>query len=167
LPTSRLLLCRNTLHGSAADWWREQFSRRGIAAERVRCESVENVDMRHLEAYNRIDVSLDVFPWSGHTTACESLWIGTPAVTLRGERYAGRMTASVLAAVGLEDCIAETADDYMRIALALAADEQRRAAWRTNLRPRLLRSPLCDGPGFTRGLETVYRRLWQRWCSAQ
>jgi predicted O-linked N-acetylglucosamine transferase (SPINDLY family) len=166
-PTARLLLCRNTLHGPTADYWREQFTRRGVPAERLLLESVENVDMRHLEVYNRIDVSLDVFPWSGHTTACEALWMGVPVVTLRGDRYAGRMTASVLTAVGLGDWVAETADGYVRIALQLAADEGLRARLRTDLRPKLLGSPLCDGPGFARGLEEVYRDLWRRWCAAQ
>ncbi len=86
--------------------------------------------------------------------------MGTPVVTLRGERYGGRMTAGVLESVGLGDWVAGTADDYAAIALALAADEERRAAWRRELRPRLLDSPLCDGPGFVRGLEAAYRRLW-------
>jgi predicted O-linked N-acetylglucosamine transferase (SPINDLY family) len=123
--------------------------------------------MQHVGAYNRIDVALDVFPWSGHTTACEALRMGVPVVTLCGERYAGRMTASVLACLGLEDWIASTPDDYVRVALALAANEPLRAVLRAEMRPRLLRSPLCDGRGFTRGLEAAYRRLWQRWCATQ
>jgi predicted O-linked N-acetylglucosamine transferase (SPINDLY family) len=167
LPTARLLLCRHALHGATAEYWREQFARRGIAPGRLLLERPEPGGMQHLETYNRIDVVLDVFPWCGHTTACEALWMGTPVVTLRGERYAGRMTASVLSAVGLGDCVAESADDYVRIALALATDEDRRAAWRTELRPQLLHSLLCDGPGFVRGLEAAYRTLWQRWCATQ
>lgn len=166
-PGARLLLCRNTLRGATADYWREQFTRRGIASERVLLESPEAVDMRHLEAYNRIDLALDVFPWSGHTTACEALWMGVPVVTLRTDRYAGRMTASLLAGVGMGDWIADTGDDYARIALQLAADEGVRARLRAELRPQLLRSPLCDGPGFVRGLEAAYRGLWRRWCANQ
>jgi predicted O-linked N-acetylglucosamine transferase (SPINDLY family) len=166
-PASRLLLSRGVLHGPTADYWREQFTRRGIAAERLLLERPEVGGMEHLQTYNRIDVVLDVFPWSGHTTACEALWMGTPVVTLRGDRYAGRMTASVLAALGRHDWIAATPEEYLRIALRLAADEALRAGLRTALRPQLLRSPLCDGRGFTRGLEAAYRRLWQRWCAAQ
>jgi predicted O-linked N-acetylglucosamine transferase (SPINDLY family) len=167
VPTSRLLLCRNTLHGATADYWREQFTRRGIAADRLLLESVENVDMRHLEVYNRIDVSLDVFPWSGHTTACEALWMGVPVVTLLGNRYAGRMTASVLAGMGLGGWVATTPDRYVRIALDLAEDEEKRAKWRVELRPMMLRYPLCDGVGFTYNLEMAYRDLWHRWCASR
>jgi predicted O-linked N-acetylglucosamine transferase (SPINDLY family) len=166
-PTARLLLCRTTLHGPTADYWREQFARRGIATERLLLERPEVGGMQHLGAYNRIDVALDVFPWSGHTTACEALWMGVPTVTLRGDRYAGRMTASVLACLGMDEHIAATPDDYVRIALALAANEPLRAGLRAEMRTRLLRSPLCDGRGFTRGLEAAYRRLWQRWCATQ
>ncbi len=34
------------------------------------------------------------------------------------------------------------------------------------LRPRMA-AALCDGPRFTRGLETTYRTLWRRWCEGR
>ena len=43
-----------------------------------------------------------------------------------------------------------------------ATDEGLRGQLHGSLRDRLLASPLCDGRGFTRGLEEVYRRLWRR-----
>src|SRR5262249_56973507 len=82
----------------------------------------EAVGMQHLRVYDDIDVALDPFPWSGHTTACEALWMGVPVVTLRGQRHAGRMVASVLAAVGLDDLVADTPGDYRRIAATLGGD---------------------------------------------
>ena len=91
--------------------------------------------------------------------------MGVPTVTLLGERYAGRMVASVLQTVGLPELVAESADDYRRIAAALAADEGRRGELRATLRGRMLASPLCDGAAFTRGLEATYRQLWRRWCA--
>jgi protein O-GlcNAc transferase len=161
LPESRLLLCRNTLQGATADYWREQFTRRGLPAGRVELRHVAPVGLQHLRVYDEIDVALDAFPWSGHTTACEALWMGAPVVTLRGRLCAGRMVASVLTAVGLTELIAETPEDYLRIALGLAEDAVRRKDLRQTLRLRMLRSPLCDKAGFTRGLEDAYRSLWR------
>jgi predicted O-linked N-acetylglucosamine transferase (SPINDLY family)/glycosyltransferase involved in cell wall biosynthesis len=164
VPGSRLLLARNTLHGPAAERLRGEFARRGVGAERLLLERADAAWMRHLALYNRVDVALDAFPWCGHTTACEALWMGVPVVTLRGRRHAGRMTASVLTCLGLTELIAETPDDYLRRAAALAGDEARRGGWRAGLREALHASALCDGPSFTRGLEAAYRGLWRRWC---
>jgi predicted O-linked N-acetylglucosamine transferase (SPINDLY family) len=167
VPGSRLLLARNTLHGPTAGYWREQFTRRGIPAERVVLRRIEPFDMQHLRAYDEVDVLLDTFPWCGHTTACEALWMGVPVITLRGDRHAGRMTASVLTGLGLTELIADSCQDYRRIARHLARDGARRAVLRGGLRGRMLAAPLCDGAAFVRNLEAAYRALWQRWCAGQ
>jgi predicted O-linked N-acetylglucosamine transferase (SPINDLY family) len=108
--------------------------------------------------------SFDVFPWNGHTTACEALWMGVPVVALRGNRHAGRMVASILEAVGLPELVGATPADYRRVAVELAGDVPRLAGLSASLRERMLASPLCDGVAFTRGLEAAYRQMWQRWC---
>jgi protein O-GlcNAc transferase len=167
VPNSRLLLARNHLRGATADYWQNEFVRRGIGAERVIVETAEALAMGHLCLYGRIDVALDPFPWGGHTTACEALWMGVPTITLLGERYAGRMVASVLQTVGLPELIAKTPEEYRRIAAMLASDEGQRVKLRSTVRQRMLDSPLCDGAAFTRGLEAAYRQLWQRWCKTQ
>jgi predicted O-linked N-acetylglucosamine transferase (SPINDLY family) len=167
VPGSRLLLCRSSLRGETAQWWRAHLEGLGLPADRVTLGFAQPVGMAHLGVYNRIDVALDVFPWCGHTTACEALWMGVPVVTRLGERFAGRMTASVLHAAGHPDWVAATPQDYLRLARELAADEAGRARLQAELRPQLLGSPLCDGRGFTRGLEEVYRGLWHRWCMGQ
>jgi predicted O-linked N-acetylglucosamine transferase (SPINDLY family) len=164
---ARLLLGRNTLHGPTAGYWREQFMRRGIPAERVVVRRIEPFGMQHLRAYDEVDVLLDTFPWCGHTTACEALGMGVPVVTLRGDRHAGRMTASVLTGLGLTELIADSCEEYRRIAAQLARDVPRRAVLRGSLRGRMLASPLCDGAGFARNLESAYRQMWRRWCERQ
>jgi predicted O-linked N-acetylglucosamine transferase (SPINDLY family) len=87
--------------------------------------------------------------------------MGVPVVTLLGRRHSGRMTASVLTCMGLEDLAAETPEEYVSIA-ALAADRGRRAELQATLRQRLLASPLCDGERFTRGLEQACQGLVQQ-----
>jgi predicted O-linked N-acetylglucosamine transferase (SPINDLY family)/GT2 family glycosyltransferase len=164
VPGSRLLLVRNTLRGPVVGFWRERFAEAGLAPDRLFIETVEPVDQAHLRAYERIDAALDPFPFGGHTTACEALSQGVPVVSLRGDRYAGRMVASLLHALGLPELVADSSADYVGICRELAADRQRRAELRAGLRSRLLTSPLGDGPGFTRSLEAVYRRLWRDWC---
>jgi predicted O-linked N-acetylglucosamine transferase (SPINDLY family) len=114
--------------------------------------------------YRDVDVLLDTFPWGGHATACEALWMGVPVVTLLGDRHAGRMVAGVLRQVGLDDLVARTPSEYVATAVALAGDGERLAALRLGLRERVRGSPLCDGAAFTRQLEAAYRELWRRWA---
>jgi predicted O-linked N-acetylglucosamine transferase (SPINDLY family) len=120
-----------------------------------------------LAEYGQIDIALDPFPYSGGLTTLESLWMGVPVVTRRGDRFAGRHSTSHLTAVGLPELVATDAGTYLDIACGLASDLDRLAALRRTLRQRMAASPLCDGQGFVRGLEAVYRQLWRQWCEGQ
>ncbi|QEX17538.1 hypothetical protein FRZ44_28380 [Hypericibacter terrae] len=118
-----------------------------------------------LQEYNGIDIALDPFPYSGGLTTLESLWMGVPVITKKGDRFAARHSASHLTAVGLPELIAPDPDGYVALACGLAKDLPRLAALRAGLRGRMAASPLCDGPGFTRDLEAAYRTMWRRWCA--
>ncbi len=121
----------------------------------------------HLALYRHVDVALDPFPFNGSTTTFEALWMGAPVVTLLGDTMVGRWSAAMLRALKLEDLIARTPEDYVEIALRLAADPARLAELRAGLRGRVLASPLCDGQRFTRHFERLIRALWRRWCRAE
>lgn len=164
-PGTRLLLLRHELYGETGGRVRRRFLQHGLDESHVRIAHVAPAG-GHLAAYHEIDVSLDTFPWSGHTTACESMWMGVPVVTLYGDRHAGRMVSSVLTQLGLSDLIANSRSHYIEIASALAGDRERLAGLRAGLRGRMAASPLCDGAGRTRELEAAYRQMWVRWCGS-
>jgi protein O-GlcNAc transferase len=166
VPGSRLLIYRNTFNGMARDYFRKKFIDRGITPDRFEMITAAQDGMGHLQEYSKIDISLDAHPWSGHTTTCESLWMGAPLLTLRGSRPSGRMSASVLAAVGLSEFIAETPGQFVEIAAKVAGDPQGLANRRGGLREQVRRSPLCNGKVFTQGLEAAYREIWRRWCAS-
>ena len=113
LPTSRLLVYRNSLTGESREDLRRQFAERGVGDDRLELRHKPAAGQTHWSVYHEIDLSLDTFPWSGHTTACESLWMGVPVATLRGNRYAGRMVASVLTGLQLTEWIADTSEQYL------------------------------------------------------
>ncbi|NLG18499.1 MAG: tetratricopeptide repeat protein [Fibrobacter sp.] len=156
---SRLLIFRSTLTERSISRLKAAFDKCGVDPDRIEFQS-QVPSPGHLAVYSRIDLLLDTFPWSGHTTACESLWMGVPVITLRGDRHAGRMVACVLSMAGMPEFIAESADDYVRIAGKWAADVDGLLKTRAGLRERISTSSLCDGEKFTRCLEENYRRVW-------
>jgi protein O-GlcNAc transferase len=62
--------------------------------------------------------------------------------------------------------IADTPEQYIKIAADLANDLPRLSHLRSTLRDRMLQSPLMDAPRFARDMETIYRLVWQRWCES-
>jgi predicted O-linked N-acetylglucosamine transferase (SPINDLY family) len=119
-----------------------------------------------LELHHRIDLGLDAFPFNGHTTICDALWMGVPSIVLEGSRYASRFGGTALVNLGLQEWIALTPEQYGEIAVAMAQDLPRLARLRSELRSRLQNSLLVDAKGFTRNLEQAFRQVWRQWCMA-
>jgi len=167
VPQSRLLIARSTLSQSSAERLSAEFVEQGIAAGRIDFRQLSTAEGSYLRVYDEIDVILDAFPWSGHTTTCEALWMGVPVLTLRGNRHAGRMGASLLTYMELNEWIAESRADYVSQAAILAADVASLHALRGSLRDRLLMSPLCDARRYAANIEDAYRTMWRQWCPAE
>ena len=118
-----------------------------------------------LREYQRIDVALDPFPYSGGLTTCEALWMGVPVVTCPGETFAGRHSLSHLSNVGLTETIADDLEGYVDLAVGLAADLTRLAGIRSRLRGQMAGSPLCDGKRFSEDLMGLLHGAWRQWCA--
>ncbi|MBN1130578.1 MAG: tetratricopeptide repeat protein [Chitinispirillaceae bacterium] len=161
LPSSRLIIFRTVVNDEIVERLREQFKRHSVDPERI--EFVREVPAEgHLSLYHRIDIALDTFPWSGHTTACEALWMGVPVITLSGSRHASRMVASVLTRLGIDDFIAESETDFLTIAKRTAQELASLAMLRKGLRELMQTSRLCDAVSFTRNVEHEYRKMWMK-----
>jgi protein O-GlcNAc transferase len=159
---SRLILMAPAGSHRARTW--ERFQQEGIDAARV--EFVPYQPRRqYLQEYHRIDIGLDTFPYNGHTTSLESLWMGVPVVTRVGHTVVARAGWSQLSNLGLPELAGSTPDDFVRIAVALAQDLPRLRDLRAALRPRMEQSPLMEAPRFARHIETAYRHMWRKWCA--
>ena len=165
---SRLILKNNSFADeSTRGRYLEMFRECGIDPSRISMLSMTATTHSHLDLYGRIDIALDPFPYNGTTTTCEALWMGAPVITLLGDRHSGRVGASILHQVGLDELIAKTPGEYVRIAVELANDKKRLAAMRCNLQKRLSLSPLCNAGNFAHTVEAAYRQMWRIWCENQ
>jgi predicted O-linked N-acetylglucosamine transferase (SPINDLY family) len=136
----------------------------GVASDRVTFVALQP-RLRYLELYHDIDLGLDTFPYNGHTTSLDSFWMGVPVVTIVGQTAVGRAGLSQLTNLGLPELAANTAEQFVGIAVGLAEDLPCLSKLRASLRQRMQRSPLMDGPRFARNIEAAWRTLWRRWCA--
>ena len=150
--------------GPATQMVLDDFARHGVAAGAVTVEPRVRLE-DYFRIIGEVDIALDPMPYSGGTTTCDTLWMGTPVLSLPGTRSVSRSASSILAVLGLTDWIAATPEDYVARALAFAADGAALARLRGSLRSRMQASPLMDEAGFARAMEALYRQAWRTWCA--
>ena len=113
----------------------------------------------HLARHRCADLFLDTFNFNAHTTASDALWAGLPIITRLGESFASRVCASLLNAVGLSDLIAQSVEEYERLALGLAMRPDDCAALRGRLQANVKLTALYDAVTFARDIETSYEKM--------
>ena len=69
------------------------------------------------------DAVLDIPQWSGGRSGYEALAMGAPVVHLPGEFMRGRHTSAFYAVMGVDECVAADAADYVDIAVRLITDK--------------------------------------------
>ncbi|MDD5758302.1 MAG: tetratricopeptide repeat protein [Desulfobulbaceae bacterium] len=150
---------------SVRSWVLARFNAIGVAADRIQLLPPRHSLQAHIECYNEVDLALDTFPYNGTTTTFESLWMGVPVLSLRGDRHAGRVGASILHnlhGASASTWLVENVDAYIERALYLAQAGKRGVPERMALRECLKKSPLMDGKGFAEKIEAEFDRWMAR-----
>jgi len=119
----------------------------------------------YLCTYHDIDLGLDTFPYNGHTTSLDSLWMGVPVVTRVGRTCVGRAGLSQLHHLQLGELAGESDAAFVDAAIALGTDLPRLDTLRRELRARMQRSPLMDAVRFAGHIERAYRSLWEAYVT--
>jgi len=164
IPDCRLMMKgKSFLDKASCHYAINMFTQEGIDPERIILQPFEQ-SPSYWESYNQVDIGLDTFPWNGITTTCDALWMGVPVITLAGSAYASRAGVSLLTNIGIPELVARTPEEYISIAVNLAADLTKLQSLRGHLREMMRRSPLCDANKFTANLELCYHRMWETWC---
>ncbi len=142
-----------------------RFAAKGIDPRRIRVLPWTKGYREHFELYNTIDVALDTFPYTGTTTTIEALAMGVPVVTLCPDNapHHTRVSGSILHALGRDEWIARTPDEYVGVAGGLAANFARLEQARSGLRADLLASGLCDKAGFAESFCRTLIELASTW----
>ena len=115
------------------------------------------------DAFSRLvsacDVMLDTLHFNGMNTSLEAFAAGTPVVTLPTEFQRGRHTAGMYRRMKIDDAIARDAEDYVRIAVALGRERDRRDALRRQIRERS--AVLFEDGHVVREFERFFREALQ------
>lgn len=102
------------------------------------------------------DVLLDPIHFGGGHTSLDALSLGTPVVTLPGRFLRGRITMALYRKMGLADCVAETAEQYVDLAVRLGTEPD----YRRQMQERILAANrvLFEDLDSVHQLEAFFRR---------
>lgn len=116
----------------------------------------------HLARHRAADLFLDCLPYNAHTTASDALWAGLPVLTCMDEGFSSRVAGSLLNAVGLDELVTQSQQDFEALAIALAHDCERLSDIRARLHANRLTAPLFDTELITRHIESAYAQVYAR-----
>jgi protein O-GlcNAc transferase len=135
---------------------------RDVAPERIVFAPRRPV-AEHLARHSLADLFLDTLPYNAHVTTADALWAGLPVLTCPGNTFAGRVAGSLLHAIGLDELVATSLDDYEARALRLAREPEILAQLRARLARNRQTYPLFDTARFARNLDAAYTQMWETW----
>jgi predicted O-linked N-acetylglucosamine transferase (SPINDLY family) len=82
-----------------------------------------------------------------------------------GHTFPGRVSSSLLSAIGLSELVTHTQGDYEALAIELATNPKKLTDLKLKLANNRLITPLFNTPLFTRNLEAAYIKMHE-YCQA-
>ncbi len=164
LPGSKLRIDQKPFEEKLTiERFQARLARLGFCSEQVELVSTHP----HWDGYHHFDISLDCWPHNTGTTIFDSLFCGVPVISKRDRPSVGRLSSMVLEPIGFGAWIADTEEEFVAKAVAMASDLSALADLRAGLRARLEASPFFDFIGRTRSLEAGYLEMVRRYNEAR
>lgn len=160
VPNSILLLKSPGFESPAiVEAFTAAFAQFNIPSARLRLIPFSPSFADHIRTVQHIDIALDTTPFSGATTTCETLWAGVPVLSLTGPRYVNRMSAAMLAWLGLHQWICQSEDEFVTKAHLFALDRDGLNEFRCSIRERMRSNPLTNVNDLAHHLHFAFRDM--------
>jgi len=132
------------------------FSRAGLDFGRyVRFIPTQPLNVFH-GLMRRAHVALDTIGFSGYNTAIQAIESGLPPITREGRFLRGRLASGILRRMGMTELIAQTNDEYVRLAVKMIGDADFQRRVRSEVLQR--REVLYNDIASIRHLESVLEK---------
>mgnify|MGYP001272110570 FL=1 len=118
-----------------------------------------------LPCYNRVDIALDPFPYSGGVTSFEAIWMGVPVLTKKGFNFISRTTESINHNAGMSNWIANDENEYVTKAIEFSANLKKLSKIKKNLRQVALDSTLFNASLFAEQFNNALWKMWRNFIS--
>ena len=145
---------------------RAEALRHGVAEHRL-VFATKAAQPDHIARVGCMDLALDTLPCGSHTTGVDALFAGVPMLTCRGRTFAGRVGASLLAAVDLTDLITSDLDEYRRRLIDVATNPDSLRDYARHLERGRNALPLWDTRSFAADFEELLERAYFEITSAR
>ena len=151
-PTARLAIkTKEFLTPKIKQQFLDTFKDKSVL-DRVIIMPYSDTYTEHLPDYNKLDVAIDTFPYSGTTTSCESLMMGVPVLTLFDNirhYHSQNVTTSLMRNCGLDEYVTKSQEEYIERAVYLANHPEELVGLKRKVRDAFVNGPICDYAGFT------------------
>ena len=108
---------------------------------------------------------MDTFPYPGGTTTCESLFMGTPVVTIEGNTFLSRNGENILRNAGFSDFIAKNKREYINIAVDIKKILNSLNYNKENIRKKFINSSIMNQEEFTLDFKKKLKERWNKYLS--
>lgn len=132
----------------------------GIDPQRIKLIPITKSEEEYRGVYSVADVCLDSYPYNGGSQSAEALYFGLPLVTLVGQQPASRMGYSFLQAVGLDQGITYSWEEYVQTAIEFGLDQDLRRSIQSHLwQARQTPAPLWNPKQFAQDMYQILADL--------
>ena len=132
-----------------------EATKKGILSERI-LFAQKLPQQEHFARLQNCDLILDPWPYGGHTTTSDALFAGCPVVALEGKNFASRVSGGLLRSSGLENLIAPTIEEYIKISVDLLSDKNKLSEIKKILLASRFKIDIFNAPMRTFYIEAAY-----------
>ena len=136
---------------------KSKFEKNGVDLNKIIFLKKSDVNI-FLKDYNKIDLALDTFPYTGVTTSFQSYLMGVPVLSLSGHNFNSRCGESINKNLGMDEFIATDCEDYYNKSIFFQ-NKDKLSQLRLSLREKVLNSTLFDTDNFTDDLSIIFKKV--------
>lgn len=164
--TKLIIASKATNDIKTQEFLNEEFKKNNIDSQRVKYLNYpENIE-DFFKLYYEIDFHLEAFPFAGGATSLDCLYMGVPIVSIAGDTWVYRSGVSLLHASNCSEFVVDSLEDYIPKVLEMIEDTDKLRVYRTELRERILNSPICDHEQYSKDFQAAFKKMWQDYCES-